>query len=62
MNVLFDIFKDIFIGFFKTLSIIIEIIPTFIELKNVPINTISLANGVPALVISIIITMFRNRY
>ena len=64
MSVIIEFFEVIFFSFFKVLSAIIELIPTFIELKNAPINAIALAIGVPTFVVSIVIIIFRkiNRY
>lgn len=39
---------------------IIKLIPTFLELKNLPIDIIAIALGVPAIVISLVIMLIKN--
>lgn len=60
MSVIIEFFEVIFFSFFKVLSAIIELIPTFIELKNAPINAIALAIGVPTFVVIVFIMLFKK--
>ena len=39
---------------------IIKLIPTFLELKNLPVDIIAIALGVPAIVISLVIMLIKN--
>lgn len=60
MSEIIEFFEVIFFSFFKVLSAIIELIPTFIELKNAPINAIALAIGVPTFVVIVFIMLFKK--
>ena len=46
-------FSIIFTVIGQVLMSIIKLVPTFLELKNLPIDIISVALGVPALVVSL---------
>lgn len=39
---------------------IIKLVPTILGLKNLPIDIISIALGVPAIVISLVIMLIKN--
>lgn len=56
----FKFLEAIFISFFKVLSAIITLVPTLIEIKNIPINAIATAFGVPVLVISLILFVYKK--
>lgn len=60
MSEIIEFFEVIFFSFFKVLSTVIELIPTFIELKNAPINAIALAIGVPTFVVIVFIMLFKK--
>ena len=45
-SIIFTVFGQVFIS-------IIKLVPTFIELKNLPIDIMAVALGVPAIVISL---------
>ena len=44
-NIIFTVVGQVFISFIK-------LVPTFLELKNLPIDIISVALGVPTIIIS----------
>lgn len=44
-NIMFTVVGQVFISFIK-------LVPTFMELKNLPVNIMAVALGVPAIVIS----------
>ena len=52
-SIIFTVIGQVFMS-------IIKLVPTILGLKNLPIDIISIALGVPAIVISLVIMLIKN--
>lgn len=53
-------FSIIFTVIGQALITIIKLVPMFLELKNLPIDITSIALGLPAIVVSLVIMLIKN--